>query len=79
MFRPDHPQASKKGYVPEHRLVMMELIGRFLDKDEVVHHINANRLDNRIENLQLIKRSDIGKANMLNTECPKCHHIFHAG
>jgi hypothetical protein len=43
----------KDGYRPEHHLVMYESIGRFLEKGEVVHHINGNKLDNRIENLHL--------------------------
>jgi hypothetical protein len=78
IFMPHHPLATKKGYVLEHRLVMMGHLKRNLTKKEVVHHINANRLDNRIENLQIISWADIGKAEKLNTECPKCHHRFRA-
>lgn len=41
-----------------HRYLMEKKIGRKLKKDEVVHHINENKLDNRIENLQLMTKKE---------------------
>jgi len=66
---PDHPYCDKKGYVREHRLVMEEYLGRILDPYELVHHINRDRGDNRIENLELV----------LSAEHAKHHHIGKKG
>lgn len=52
-YAPNHPNRTKQNRVLEHRLVMEQSIGRFLKPDEVVHHINSKRDDNRIENLML--------------------------
>jgi hypothetical protein len=69
VYCPDHPYARKRGFVKEHRLVMEEHLGRYLTKDEVVHHINDNPKDNRIENLQLMTLAEhISYHRMLDKE-----------
>ncbi len=50
---------NKKFY--EHRFLIEKKIGRKLTKNEHVHHINENKLDNRLENLCVLSNSDHGK------------------
>lgn len=58
IYFPDHPKSNKDGYIMEHDLVMECFIGRWLKDDEIVHHKNKKRDDNRIENLQLMTKSE---------------------
>ena len=58
---------SKSGYkriyvnkklVLEHRHIMEKNLGRPLMVAEIIHHINHDKLDNQIENLQIVSRSE---------------------
>jgi hypothetical protein len=53
VYAPNHPNAQKRGYILEHRLVMSNLLGRALLPGETVHHRNGVCDDNRPENLEL--------------------------
>lgn len=58
LYYPDYPSSSKDGYVMEHIYIMEQSIGRKLNDDEVVHHINKIKNDNRIENLMVMTKHD---------------------
>jgi len=59
---PEHPK-SFKGFYYEHRLMIEKEIGRILEDWETVHHINENKIDNRLVNLFLCSRSQHNKAH----------------
>lgn len=58
VYVPEHFGCMKtknyRGWEYEHRYLIEVKIGRKLDRFEVVHHRNGNKLDNRIENLELM-------------------------
>lgn len=72
---PNNPMATTQGYVKEHRLIMSKSVGRPLKKSEIVHHINGDKEDNRIENLIIVT---INTHNLIHNpkilkKCLKCN------
>ncbi len=61
IYKPEHPFCNKQKYYPEHRLIVENIIGRYLDPKEKIHHLNGDKSDNNSENLLLCKVSGYHK------------------
>lgn len=78
-----HPNATKHGYVLEHRIVMENHLVRLLNKSEIVHHKDGNKKNNKIKNLEVMSHSSHCKyhgnktlANLVDFKCPACKKVF---
>ena len=65
VYSPENSHADRNGYVLEHRLIVEQSIGRELEPREIVHHINGNKTDNRLENLLLTNMAEHAKLHKL--------------
>lgn len=56
IYSPDHPRKINGNYAYEYVLLMEKKLGRFLEKNEVVHHIDGDETNNSLDNLTIMTR-----------------------
>lgn len=76
----NHPLGNAQGKVYYHRHVMSVQIERWISGDEIVHHENGNRQDNRQINLSIKTKSEHAREHQLARgkpiaiiPCHTCH------
>ena len=79
---PVHPNANTNRLYPLHRVLMENSIGRNLLRGEHVHHINGDKFDNRLSNLELLAASEHARLHRVPVEdieciCEKCGKTFY--
>lgn len=81
---PDHPNATKNGYVLLHRVIMENQLGRLLTSEEEVHHIDFNPFNNDPSNLQVLSGYEHRMIHNQNRwsvyllmQCPWCGYLFY--
>lgn len=80
---PEHPNATKNGYVLMHRVVVENQLGRVLNRNEVVHHRDGNKKNNDQTNLVVMDRCEHHRHHklvegrvLLKMRCPVCEKEF---
>jgi len=80
MISPYKRTTYKGKPIDEHRKIMEQYLGRKLESWEIVHHINGNKRDNRIENLKIMTVDEHNKHHfekLLKTKiCVECGKEF---
>ena len=64
IFSPNHPFTNKNKYVREHRLIIEAFLGRYLTSEEVIHHIDRDKSNNKIGNLQICSKGEHRKLHI---------------
>ena len=59
-----HPLADRNGFAYEHLVVWVAAGYQRPDPNQVLHHRNGNRLDNRIENLEVLSRAQHNREHL---------------
>jgi len=81
IYVPDHPMSKQRsGWLLEHRYIMSKHLGRTLSSNEIIHHKDENKLNNKLSNLELTNPKTHGKKHFgtnSHKECLHCRKTFH--
>lgn len=61
LYDPIHPMSDKDGWIKRSRWLIAHRLVRSLEANEIVDHINGDKLDDRLENLRILSASDHGQ------------------
>lgn len=56
-----HPRKNRRGYVYLHRIIAEAKLGRLLNENEIVHHLDHDARNNHWENLEVTTQSSHAK------------------
>ena len=84
IYKPEYINCYKKGnwkgFVYEHIFFAEKNLGRSLKEGEVVHHLDGNKLNNKLNNLIVLLRSEHGRLHCwLEKGAPYCENISENG
>jgi hypothetical protein len=72
VYVPDHPYPKRGShYVLEHRWLIEQKLGRYLDRREVVHHVDGNPDNNSLDNLIVFRTNGEHLKAELKGKCPR--------
>jgi len=73
----------RERYCYEHHLIWWLNHDYVPQKGEVIHHLNGNKRDNRLGNLELVNAADHNRQHTLERgrlfvelKCPRCNKVF---
>lgn len=68
-----HAGYNRKGNAKQHRIIMERHLGRRLTMNEVVHHLNGDKTDNRLENLIVLQRGEHSRMHRIQEKLSGKH------
>jgi len=68
VYDPTDPHAGSDGMVYVHRIIMSKTLGRPLLRNDHVHHLDGDRANNSLDNLELLSAAEHARKHRPNTD-----------